>query len=456
MKIFIALLALVAISFVQAEPRVEKMTEFVAGILEGVNESGDINKLLPCISADDNILVRFKEALDHLHLRNPEELRRGLIMFFEAAKSLLTKLKACMEGFPVLQKLAEALVHPDHMRIINKIMTHFSQFITDVTKARTCFTESHYHCAGESIGDILEFIFLTYEESEVRLEKMQEFVAGILEGVNEPGDLTKLIPCIKAHDNLLQSFREALEHLNLRHPEELRRGVIMFFDATKELFDMLKNCMDGFLVLKKLADALVHPDHRMIINKIMAHFPQFITDVTKARTCFTEGHYHCAGESIGDILEFIFLTSEIEEPTADKMQEFVAGILEGVNEPGDINKLVPCIKPGDTIFEHFREALEYLSRRHPDEIRRGLKLFFDTSKLVLDMLKDCLEGFPLLKKISDYLVNPDYMRIINKIMMHFAQFITDVTKARTCFTEGHYHCAGESIGDILEFIFLTY
>ena len=456
MKRFIALLAFFAISFVQATPTAEKMVEFVTGIVEGIEESGDINKLLPCTTAGDEILEEFKEAISCLHLRDPTEIMRGVFLFIEASTDLMTKLRSCMEGFTVLQELDDALLNIDPRKVFYRVITRFSEFIYDIQRASSFFNAEDYHGAGDSIGSLLRIMFLVSEEDEVRADKMQEFVAGILEGVNESGDINNLIPCIKSHDTILRRFRQALDHLSIRHPEELRRGLVMFIEASKELLDMLKDCMEKFPVLKKLAELLISPDYVRIINKILVHFAQFITDVTKAKTCFTEGHYHCAGESIGDILEFIFLTYEMEEPTAGKMQEFVAGILEGINEPGDINKLVPCIKADDTIFQKFRESLENLSLRHPDKLRKGLTMFFEASKLVLDMLKACMDDFPFLKKISGYLVNPDYMRIVNKIMFHFTQFITDVAKSRTCFTEGHYHCAGESIGDILEFIFLTY
>ena len=302
---------------------------------------------------------------------------------------------------------------------------------------------------------LFAIVFVRAEPIADPVVDMKEFVEGILIGVGEAGDISNMLPCIKDGDYILKKFKEALEHLQVKYINQLIKGVIMCLEASRDLRNMLSDCLVYFPILKKLAEAFDNPEYMKIAERIMFHFPEYLVNVVKARTCMLEGRYSCSGEAIGEIYKIMFHAKK-NEYTLDKMREFVSGLLEGINEAGDISELVPCIKQNDQVFENYRIALEYLLSRYPEDIRRGLSLFFDTTKTILSMLKDCMTGFPLLKRIAEYLVYPDYMRILEKIRMHFTQFMTDVTKARTCLYEGHYHCAGESIGDILEFIFLTY
>ena len=308
MKGFIVLLAIFALCFAKAEPvpEADKLFELVRGLLAGLNEKGDINALVACLKGGEEIFVKIKQALEYLKNKNPDDLKKGLLLLFEAMRSLLDMLKPCMGGFEILLRLAQELLNPNIGKIIMKILTHPGTFFVDVVKALVCFIGGDYFCVGKSLGDILRFIFLSREEMPTA-DKLFELVRGLLAGLNEKGSINDLIACLKGGEDIFEKIKSALEHLRNKNPEELKKGLEILFAAMRQLMNMLKPCMGGFEILLKLAQALMNPNIGKIVMKILTHPGEFFVDVVKALVCFIGNDYFCVGKNLGDIMRFIFL-----------------------------------------------------------------------------------------------------------------------------------------------------
>lgn len=420
--------------------------DFVKGFLEGIGEKGDINKLLQCLKDLESIFEEIKEALEHLKHMNIQEIIKGVTLLIDAVHKFIAMIKPCTDGFEVIKKLIAAMAHPDIKKIAMHIMMHPAEFIHDITEAIGCFTAKDYHCIGKDIGDMLRLMFLTRQVGNEAVD----FLKGFLEGLGEQGDINKLLQCLKDLESIFAKFKEALEHLKKMKIDEIIKGLTILFEAVTELMSMLKPCAEGFNVLKRLIEAISHPDIKRIAMKIIMHPAEFIHDITSAISCFGSKDYHCAGKAIGDMLRIMFLSRAVGNDALD----FMKGFLEGIGEQGDINKLLQCLKDLESIFAKLKEALEHLKHMKLEDIIKGLTLLFTAVRELMEMLKPCSEGFDKIKKLIAAIAHPDIKKIAVHILLHPGDFLKHVTEAIAGFGKKDFHMAGKGVGGLLKLMFL--
>lgn len=436
------LLHVLFLSRTAANPAVD----FVKGLLEGIGEKGDINKLLACIKDLEAIFKKILEALQHIKNMKLEEIIKGVTMLIEAVKQLMDMLKPCSEGFEQLKKLINAIAHPDIKKIAMRILMHPGEVIKEITQAVSCFGKKDYHCAGLAVGKLLHILFL----SRAVANPAMDFLKGFLEGIGEKGDINKLLQCLKDMEGIFKKIIEALQHIKNMKLEEIIKGVTMLIEAIREFMTMLKPCAEGFEQLKKLINAIAHPDIKKIAMRILMHPGEVIKDITQAIGCFGKKDYHCAGQGVGKLLHVLFLSRTADNPAID----FVKGLLEGIGEKGDINKLLACIKDLEGIFKKIIEALQHIKNMKLEEIIKGITLLVEAVRELMNMLKPCMEGFEQLKKLINAIAHPDIKKIAMKILMHPGEVIKAVTETIACFSKKDFHCAGKGLGTLLRILFL--
>ena len=318
--------------------------DFVKGFLQGINENGDINKLMQCIKNGEDIMAKIKEALQAIAKKDIMNIIKGVTLLIDAIQQLMHSLQPCMEGFNQLKKLFEALQHVDIKKIAMKIFMNLSDFISDVVTAIACFQSGDLQCAGKNVGDILRRLFLSRAEVG---EPIVDFITGFLLGIQEKKTIEDLLECMKDADKIMEKIMQAIKLIVKLKLEDMLKGVSMLFEAILELEIMLRPCMAEFTQLQKLKDAIAHANILAIVMKIMRNPGPYIQDFNDCLEAFENGDYKEAGQDIGDILFRIFL---VESVTDNKIVDFLKGFLEGLNEKGDINELLKCLKDVEHII----------------------------------------------------------------------------------------------------------
>lgn len=278
-----------------------------------------------------------------------------------------------------------------------------------------------------------------------------DFMVGLLKGIGESGNSTDLNKCVKNLTKPLHDIHAALEIMKKVSAQTLAKGLPMLFRAINHIFVTIKACTEGFETLQKLISAMVHPDIRKIVSKIVANPKQFQHDVTSALTAFNSGKYSAAGKAVGDMLKLVFLSSS--EMLGSDATDFLKGFVEGIGETGDVEKLAKCLKDLQSIFEKIKSALSVLKHINLENLVKGLTTLFEAINSLFTMLKPCADGFEKINKLIKALAKPKIRKIAMEIAMHPTQFLQDVNSAVTCFNNKDYHCSGKSIGDMFKIMF---
>ena len=423
--------------------------EFMKGFLEGINEKGDINKLMACIKSGEAIINKIIEALNILKKITLENLIKGITMLIEAITELMNALKPCMEGFDQLKKLFNAITHANIKAIAMRILMHPAEFLGDVTKGIECFAKKDFHCLGKCVGDLMRIMFLSRRASN----PIQDFVDGFLKGIREEKGIEDLLKCMKNADQILEKIKTALALIKKFTLESLLQGLSMLFESIFDLEEMLRPCLGEFTQFKKLIIAIADADIEDIITKIMQNPMQFIADISDCIDALTKREYLRAGKDIGDVLYRLFLV-EMTTPKIDVFQ-FVKGFLEGINEKGDINELLKCVKDLEHIITKIIEAINYIKKMDITNLIKGITLLFEAITELLNIFKPCSEGFEQIKKLIQALSHIDIMKIIFKILANPGPYIQDVTDAIDAFQKNDGYRAGKDIGDVLYRLFLA-
>ena len=228
--------------------------DFLKGFLEGIGESGDIEKLKECIKEFEQIFKKIEEALHHLKKMKLDDIKKGLKLLFEAVHELLKYLQPCMKGFLKLEKLVLAIAHANLFSIAMHIFMHPKQFIQDIIKAIECFAKKDLHCAGKAVGGLLKVMFLSLMQPAE--SDAVEFLKGFLEGIKAEEELVHLMDCLKNLDEIFERMREALHLLKKMTLHDVISGILKLIAAMKDFMDMLKPCVQDCPIMKKLIQAI--------------------------------------------------------------------------------------------------------------------------------------------------------------------------------------------------------
>lgn len=85
-----------------------------------------------------------------------------------------------------------------------------------------------------------------------------------------------------------------------------------------------------------------------------------------------------AGKGLGDLMSFFFASILPEEQlnTAATFEDFIKGLVWGLDGTQDISALKSCIKEEGTILTDIKTGLETTEPLEADAIMKGLKVVF--------------------------------------------------------------------------------
>jgi hypothetical protein len=277
-----------------------------------------------------------------------------------------------------------------------------------------------------------------------------------MEGIKEEKTFEEILKCIKDGDVIIQKVKVAVELLMKFTMEDIMEGLMMLFEAYKELYALVEPCLGSISNFKKLYEAIINADINKLIEKVIQDPFTYLAIILDCYNAFNNGEYYKAGKDAGELLHILFL-EEVQLEAFD-VKAFLLGFLRGLNEKGDVNELMKCAKGLESVVMKIIEAiklLQHLDFKHLEDIIKGLSMLFQAITEMLEILKPCMDGFEQLKKLFEQLKHIDIMKIIMKILADPQTFIALVMDCIDAFKNNDWEKAGFCIGNLLYRLFLV-
>ena len=281
-----------------------------------------------------------------------------------------------------------------------------------------------------------------------------DFVTGFLEGLNVKGDINKILECVKGGEGIIEKIIEAIKfliHIDFKHLDDIIKGIKMLVEAVQDIIKIIQPCTQSIQEIQKLIYALININFIKLAWKIITHASTFIHDITDAIDAFGKKDFKRAGKDVGHLLYLLFLESTLE---SNLVLDFIKGFLEGVNEKGDVNELLKCLKDVEPLINQIIEAIQLILTMKIENIMKGVTLLIQAVTELINLLQPCSKGFEQLEKLIEAIFNTDIMKIIMKIIANLPKFIEDFTIIIQAFNSGDFEKAGKALGDIFFRLYL--
>eukprot|EP01022_Parablepharisma_sp_SALTPOND_P014831 TRINITY_DN205_c1_g1_i1.p1 TRINITY_DN205_c1_g1~~TRINITY_DN205_c1_g1_i1.p1 ORF type:complete len:588 (-),score=52.20 TRINITY_DN205_c1_g1_i1:3719-5482(-) len=312
-------------------------------------------------------------------------------------------------------------------------------------------------CFGqEEYIDYSLFDTVVYEQPH----NYEEFIRGLLMGLGEPADPSKLRSCLRDGDIILERTRNTLETLKIMNVINLTKGLHLLLETNRMLLGRLEPCMADFHVLQRLFGEVKKADIRRLVPKILKRPAPFLHYVREAMSCYIKNNSHCVGTNKGAFIKLLFfydidLTYAEEESEAEpNFFEFTKGFLAGIKEEEDVNKLKNCLKNGDRILIGFRTSFEHSKTISFQNLLNGIRLMVVTTRQYLNDLTPCMKDFQKLKLLKEGVANPNITFIVEHLIKIPEKFLGHVLRAIGCYRFNDAKCVGNETGHILHSLFM--
>lgn len=293
-------------------------------------------------------------------------------------------------------------------------------------------------------------LLMVTQAQPLNLQKDKElitFLRSFLMKIHESRSVDGLLRCITSGEDIFGLMVKALDEMKTLDTYRLMIGVKLLFVSFQDLFKMLSACMNGFTKLKKLEEALRHPDIDKIVKKIVVNTKDIFIFIRAARYAFHYGDYKCAGENVGQIIRILVL-NDVEA------KEFLKGLAEAINEKEDVNKLADCVSRMSNVINDVVEGWTLILKGTMEDIISGIVYFtkaFDGIKKVID---PCSKGFTRIRQLFNAIKAAKIGKLIEILTEKPTPFIVAFADLVEAILLGDVYRAGKDVGEILFRFFL--
>jgi hypothetical protein len=298
--LFISLLFVLCFT---SQPTAGDFDEFIKGILVGMSESGDFNKLVNCIKDGTQIFAKVKEACENISHMSNNDVTKGVKVLIEGLTELMVMLKPCMTGFSQLLKLEQSLGKADISKLVRKVLASPGAYFHLSMDVLEAFEDKKFQVAGKALGTIAKNLFLSYRQDTTQ---MSDFTKGILQGLNEKGDVSELMSCIKEDKTIFEELIKALDLIKNIVDKDCTEGAKILVATVTNYMTMLKACITKFEKLKKLVVSLSKANIPQMVRKMLSEPGAFFHLSIDGLEAFQAGNYVDAGKAVGTILNKLF------------------------------------------------------------------------------------------------------------------------------------------------------
>ncbi len=281
--------------------------DFLKAFLEAINEKGDVNELLKCVSNLETIFKKIMEALPYFKTKNPLQIIRGLTILFEAVTSLLKAIEPCAGSFTQLKKLMEQLKNLNLQKIMGRILMNFAVYFADIQNCIKGFKEKDYALAGKSLGDLLFRLFLADAaiEDEISVEEIIAILSGLLDGINQGGNFNNLEECIDEVPDIINDVKNIIKEmksLDWKDLEKVVKAILNIVDAFREILANIIPCSKTPSEFEYLIKKFKSVTIMGLINKLLHNTMQIINSISAAISKLSSKDYLGFGNKVGNVI----------------------------------------------------------------------------------------------------------------------------------------------------------
>jgi len=283
----------------------DPMLDFIEGFLEGLNEKGDVNKLLECLKNIEPITLDIMEALELIMKLNYKDIIEGVGLLMKAIKELMDAMKPCSEGFEQLKKFMEAIKNFDIRKIAAKILQNIAAFMKDIAEIIEDFKEGDWYGFGKGLGDIMFRLFLQEASVEFDFDEFIKLVEGLLDGMGHGQKFIDVEKCLEHFPEIYKEVLDAIKlikELNIHDIAKLVEAIMKLVEAVRKVLDSIKPCSTAPHELEEMIKKLLHIDFAKLLQKIISNTGSLMGDVMGAIQNLKDKKYYDAGKDLGDVL----------------------------------------------------------------------------------------------------------------------------------------------------------
>jgi len=319
MKFLVFILAIIAVRSAVIYPLAEfempeaKAIDFITGFLEGLNEKGDINKLLECIKGIDKIIDDVIEGFELILTMKAENVIKGVTKIIEAVRELLKKISPCSEGFEQIIKLIEAFKDIDIIKIALKLLKDPKPYVTDIIKAIEAFKNKNFHEGGKRVGSFLYKLFLVkatmVPSKEGAFNIILKIIKGFITGLNAGNDIEEILKCIKNISEIgpqIQIIIESFGKIDLKDLGTLFYAISSLVEGIRSILNVITPCYESKDNIVDLWEKIKKIDFQKRLQKLGLEIFNLIHYITLAAQHLKDKMYENFGDAIGNLF-FIIL-----------------------------------------------------------------------------------------------------------------------------------------------------
>jgi len=314
MKFLVFLLGIIAVSSTVIHPLAEhempeiKAVDFITGFLEGLNEKGDVNKLLECLKGIDKIIDDVIEGLELILTMKPDNVKKGVAKIIGAVTELMVKIKPCSEGFEQILKLIEVIKNIDILKVVFKLLTNPIPYINEIRAAIEAFKNKNFHEAGKRVGTFLYKLFLVKlamlspEKGLVPIiiTSFRGFLANFTEGKN----VDKILICVNQSYKIAADIKYAIhmiKSIDLENINTLFAAMLSVVDAVRRVISALPHCYETKENLAAIWEMIKNIDIKERIQIVMKEFFNILRYITSAEEHFKNMEFYRFGNEVGKL-----------------------------------------------------------------------------------------------------------------------------------------------------------
>ena len=282
--------------------------DFLEGFLEGLNEKGDVNKLLECIKDIGPISLDIMKALQLIAKFNPKDMFYGIVLLIHAIKELTDAMEPCNEGFTQLQKFTNAIKHADIKKLLARIASDPNAFLKDINTCIEAFEEGDYYTFAKALGDMMYKLFLQEGQISMDLNAFALFTEGFLEGMGHGHVYVGMEDCVREVPEVYQDVMLAIKNLketDWKNLESIVKAFSMFVDSVRHLLETIKPCSAAPEEVNQIIQKFAQIDVEKLQMKILMNTVQILADFTSALNKIRDLKYQEGGIAFGDIVYLV-------------------------------------------------------------------------------------------------------------------------------------------------------
>ena len=281
---------------------------------------------------------------------------------------------------------------------------------------------------------------------------INEFIQGFLDGINETGDINKLLECLKGMEELPEQIFEAVKLIATFNPKDMIVGVLMLVKAIGKMQELLEPCSQGFEQLHKLFQAVKSTDIKKIVIRIITHPIEFLKDINECINSYDAGDYYHFAKALGNMMYTIYLAERIAGMELIDAVVFVQGFLEGMGHGHVYVATEDCITEVPLIYAEVIEAIKIIKEvdwKSLENVVQALTKLVDAVRHILETARPCSAAPEELAEILVKIGSIDIEKFQQKMLMNSIQLLSDFSTAFSKLHEAKYQEAGISCGDIV-------